>query len=562
MESSTTIRRMLADKTIIVPSYQRAYSWDTPQRNEYRGTQTDVFLADLEKYSQSNAKSPYYFGHFLFEEKDNVYRVIDGQQRLTTITIFLCALFRKLHEIRPPIEEEQMSYEDMIKRRSIVRFSTVDYDNQPFIDYVIDQTKVDRNCLDTASAIRIADAFDYFKCRISCQSLLYITKMISIISESNCTTHLVQDESEAIQMFIFQNNRGKPPSNLEILKAQFMYNVHLHGADAKGALLKEIKNRFESIYKSISSIEYHINEDEVLLYTMRVYFNSLWEGKSLEKIEKLLTDGDPIAFIKEFTQSLSKSFEDLSIFFGKDEQESFAVHSLVTLGGIGIAIPFILKAYRFGLPLEEIGSLCAQLEILVLRDRLIGTRADITSRINEVFTNFNAGNRSIAPIIKRVDLLKTTSDWWWAYWNNDRLRESIQGYVPPGIAKFLLWKYESSLERQGKKGYSPSRFDRIISPELEHIAPTTEPGVKPHGYDDYDDEFRNRYLNSLGNYLLLSKSHNCAVGNIPLEEKLATYTHNEQQREVRSLVAQGEVWSRGRIQARRDKIIEVIMSEC
>ena len=72
-------------------------------------------------------------------------------------------------------------------------------------------------------------------------------------------------------MFIFQNNRGKRPTNLEIVKAQFMYNVHLYGSNDKDALIGEIKDRFEGIYKSISSIEYHINEDDVLLYTLRVY---------------------------------------------------------------------------------------------------------------------------------------------------------------------------------------------------------------------------------------------------------------------------------------------------
>ena len=56
---------------------------------------------------------------------------------------------------------------------------------------------------------------------------------------ASCTTHIVKNEAEAIQMFIFQNNRGKTPSNLEIIKAQFLYNVHLYGGaeDEKADLL-------------------------------------------------------------------------------------------------------------------------------------------------------------------------------------------------------------------------------------------------------------------------------------------------------------------------------------
>jgi len=341
-----------------------------------------------------------------------------------------------------------------------------------------------------------------------------------------------------------------------------MYHVHLYGNDDKDALVKEIKNRFEKIYKSISSIEYRINEDDVLLYTLRVYFNSLWETNSLEKINKILADGNPIDFIKSFTRSLSTSFEHLSEFFGNHERENFAIHSLITLGGIAVALPFVIKSYRYGLTLDEIGKLSSSLESLVLRHRLIGTRADITSRINDVFEKFTESNKDISSIIARIDWMKTTTDWWWAYWNNDKLKDSLQGGINHSVAKYLLWKYEVHLERQGKSGYAPTRFDRIITPELEHIAPTTEPESRPHRYDNYDDEFRNQYLNCLGNYLLLSKSHNCAVGNIPLAQKLATYIHNEQQREVKGLVPENGIWSKGIIQKRKDQIISVIMSSC
>jgi len=562
MEASTTIRKMMAGNKIVVPSYQRAYSWETPVEKTDRNTQTDVFISDLEKYSKSNANSPYYFGHFLFEEKKQEFYVIDGQQRLTTIVIFLSALFTKLKTIREPREEEEVCYENMAKWHRAIRFSTVDYDNQLFIDYVIEQTKSDHYGLDTESARRIVRAFDFFKQQLLRQPEEYLTRMLSIISESTCTTHPVQNESEAIQMFIFQNNRGKKPSDLEIVKAQFMYSVHLYGNDDKDALIEEIKNRFEKIYKSISSIEYRINEDDVLLYTVRVHFNSLWETNALDKINKNIAVENPIDFIKSFTRSLSFSFEHLSTFFGKHERENFAIHSLITLGGIAIALPFIIKAYKYGLPINDIGRLCSSLENLVLRHRLIGTRADIRSRISGVFEAFVETNKDILPIVTRIEEMKTTNDWWGAYWNNDRLKESLQGGINHSVAKYLLWKYEVYLEQQGKNGYSPSRFDKIISPELEHIAPSTEPSVKPHGYDEYNEEFRNQYLDCLGNYLLLSKSHNCAVGNIPFADKTATYTHNEQQREVQSLVSENGVWTKEIIQNRKEKIIRVIMDNC
>jgi len=55
-----------------------------------------------------------------------------------------------------------------------------------------------------------------------------MTALKSLIGLSNatCTTHPVKDEAEATQMFVFQNNRGKKPSNLEVIKAQFTFTYH------------------------------------------------------------------------------------------------------------------------------------------------------------------------------------------------------------------------------------------------------------------------------------------------------------------------------------------------
>ena len=382
--------------------------------------------------------------------------------------------------------------------------------------------------------------------------------MLETIQNSSCTTHPVKDESEAIQMFIFQNNRGKKPSNLEIIKAQFMFYIHLYGDEEKTELIEEIKNRFEKIYKSISSIEYNINEDDVLLYTMRVYFNSLWETNALDKINRLLHERGSISFIKEFSHALSKSFEYLTTFFVHDEKESLQIHSLITLGGLGIAIPFIIKAYSFGVGKEKIEDICSHLECMVLRQRLIGTRADITSRLDGVYKTFTKENTSLEPIIERINFIKTVSseNYWWSFWNDKEFQKSIQGAINHSTAKFLLWKYENHLESNGKRGYAQTRFDSIESPELEHIAPQTE--NPKNGYDDYNEEFKMQFIDCLGNYLLLSKSHNCSVGNKPFIEKRNSYTHSYQQREVVDMTKDVQIWNKERISERKNKITEFI----
>ena len=72
----------------------------------------NTFLIDLQDYVKSESSSRYYFGHFLFEEKNETcFGIIDGQQRLTTITIFLAALFNRLKEF-PRAKENTKKYID------------------------------------------------------------------------------------------------------------------------------------------------------------------------------------------------------------------------------------------------------------------------------------------------------------------------------------------------------------------------------------------------------------------------------------------------------------------
>jgi len=559
MEAVTTIRRMLANNKVIIPTYQRAYSWDVDVEGS-PPRQICTFLADLEQHANSGSASPYYFGHFLFEKKtDDTYAIIDGQQRLTTIVIFLSALFRKLN--RDLSEQEELCREDIIKRRSTYRFETVDYDAQFFKDYVIDGIK---NAVrtETTSAERIKKAYDYFVKALKGKNENYIGKMVGCVANAKCTTHIVESEPEAVQMFIFQNDRGKKPSLLEIVKAEMMFAVHIASGDEDtDAMIGEIKERFKQIYKSISKVEYKIDEDEVLLYTYRVYANSLWIERSdvIAKIRAEL-EGDPIVFARSFSLYLEESFIHLVTFFTIDNAH-YEIASLIQLGDVGIAIPFIIKAYSFNVTIADKQLLAFSLENILLRQRLIGTRADIRSRISEEYQAFNDENNTVQPIVEKIEWIKhvDSSEWWSAHWNNEALERSIQGSIIGSVARFLLWKYENHLKSQGKKGYKFLPYSAIDDPELEHIAPQTKNNKPASGYCVYDEEFLEQYLNCLGNFLLISKRHNCAIGNIPFSEKRDSYTHLEQQREVREMTEKKKKWTKPLIKTRKEKIIQFIM---
>ncbi len=85
------LKHIFSDEYVFeIPEYQRPYSWTTEQTSELLD---DLLSAADEETLVENA-SPYFLGSIvLIKDSDSpVSHVVDGQQRLTTLTILLCIL--------------------------------------------------------------------------------------------------------------------------------------------------------------------------------------------------------------------------------------------------------------------------------------------------------------------------------------------------------------------------------------------------------------------------------------------------------------------------------------
>lgn len=81
-----TIRELADNQTrYIVPIYQRNYAWGKDE--------IDALVQDISTAQQRNAEQNYYIGSLVVYKRHNgSYEAIDGQQRLTTLSILLAAL--------------------------------------------------------------------------------------------------------------------------------------------------------------------------------------------------------------------------------------------------------------------------------------------------------------------------------------------------------------------------------------------------------------------------------------------------------------------------------------
>lgn len=533
---------------IKVPDYQRAYSWEEKQ--------IEQFLLDIKEYLDKDIN--YYIGHFLFEKnKDNekIGYIIDGQQRLTTIIIFLSSAFEKIKKLNNgELSAEELNiYKSIIEENGKIKFSTVDYDNKLFKERVIGREKGVIKP-ETQSQNRILEAVEYFNKKLEKETIENLTNMVKIIINASCTLNEVLNQSEAVQMFIYQNDRGKHPTDLEIIKSLFMYNIH-DCSDNKVNDLNYIKEKFETIYKNISYIENLVNENDVLRITLKTYYKNLNES-SIDRIKEDINDKvskEKLDFIKSFTEELEKNFQYLKYFF-EDEKKYLYIHSIITLG-INIDLyPFIVGIYRFGINEDDKKKLIESLENLLIRMKIIGSRAYITYRIGEPYKNF-LEEGDITSIIDIINEMKISTNYWWRHWNNDKLIASVENGVNGNIAKFILWKYENSFgDRSFEFRYDKEKIN------LEHIAPQIEPDTKPHGYGDYNDEEFINLIYCLGNLILLSEKHNKSIGNTTFYEKYKTYTYLKQQEEIRNMVSENGTWGKSMIKKRKKKIVDFVMS--
>ena len=91
MSSSTTVQTFFTGKTFVIPSFQRDYAWKVRNIN-------DLF-EDVEEAQEVGGS--HYLGTFILSQKDRseAVQVVDGQQRLTTLTILLDALIDAVDDI-------------------------------------------------------------------------------------------------------------------------------------------------------------------------------------------------------------------------------------------------------------------------------------------------------------------------------------------------------------------------------------------------------------------------------------------------------------------------------
>lgn len=526
------------EKSYYIPVYQRAYSWD-----EYNLTQ---FLEDIKE--ASGGKNSYFFGNVSLEiNKNSNSDIIDGQQRITTILIFIRALL----DVLPNNSSLNKDYikDDFLEFRGVPSLNAIEYDKDYFMDLII-KGDDNKNKPITLSQERIKIAKKFFKEELKKIEISKLEAIYNTICDAELIVVPFENKKDSVLMFELQNNRGKSLTNMEKLKSFLSYQIYIHSDNAEYKL-KEITAIFEEIYRILKDIK--TEEDSILRYFNISKFdfnyrendpklNYKWQLKSECKSSE-----EVIVWINNYTKELKNAFFDFKQFEVTDIAKSIAMLDRAAV------YPFVIRAYAIMRDDQnELDKIFRLLEIMAFRDRIAYTRADLTSKLNSALKFKNADE-----LREKLSLICTT----YKYWNDERLKDNLIYIDDKKLLNYIFIRYENFLRQKDSNLRGYIFENNVKNPQIEHISPQTQDEESiANGYNKYDDEFYDSYLDSIGNKVLIAGSHNASISNKPFSDKLKSYENTDlmQLKEIK-IFTDNAVWDKEAIDKRHEKLEDFIL---
>jgi len=313
----TIVERVLFSeyKKYKVPRYQRPYAWTEEQLSE--------FWNDL-----INNDQPYFIGSFIFNHesshKTGWIEIIDGQQRLLTITIFASAL----RDIAKPIDSQKAKLyhtKDIIQQDRYGKASIRIVPGDSIKDYFKATIQdCDNNILDTSpdtkEQSRIRDAYKYFHSKLT-DDLTQFDSNDRKLARLDCLRKRVSNlividikimnEEEAYEIFETTNARGIDLSVADLLKNLIFKKIP---AQQDRDLAKEI---WQDVTNNIEETNTELKKFVRYFWLSR--YASVSEKKLFREIKKRTTNWDTLldeiwnasACYNKLLQGNAADFQDL-----------------------------------------------------------------------------------------------------------------------------------------------------------------------------------------------------------------------------------------------------------
>ena len=531
-----------------IPAYQRPYSWTTEEAEAL----FDDLLNAMGTGDPKEA-SPYFMGSIVLikEPEETEADVVDGQQRLTTLTILFCVL-------RDRLEENPERNEDLAREAQ---------------DYVVEEGKSTRGTQDRYRLrLRTRDA-NFFETTIQHkgatnslpnpdQSLSdvrmhlvenarelagRVDKMDSderrnllIFMIQRCFLVVVEasDKDSAYRVFSVLNDRGLNLSPTDILKAEIIGAIEESERETYTEIWEEIeeslgRDRFRDLFAHIRMI----HRPTKLRGTLEAEFR-----------KDVMAETGPTEFMDQILRPMSDAYAQIinQDFASKNDAKRInrSLRHLAMLDNVDWQPPTILFLSKFfdqhGLVAEFLSAIDAlAYGMFICRDS-VNKRI---SRYAEIIGKIDSG----------ADVLKDSS----LYLSDDqktKVMNQLDGpvYETQRIIKPILLRIDEKLS-DGSANYD----HHIIS--IEHVLPQN-PAEDSEWMKLFPDEKeRSCWTHRLANLVLLSRSKNSRARNYSFERKKKEYffRNGASPFVLTSQVRDADSWTPDHLATRQEELLEV-----
>ena len=579
-----------------IPKYQREYTWSY---REWEALYDDI--------SENNDE--YFIGSIIcipLGDAINPYlEVIDGQQRLTTISLFLTAIYTRLKEHREDLSEDdddvlpslRKSLKSKNSPNEMKLVPQIQNFNKDDFDHLMNETGLRK-----ASAPKhpyypmrkIARCFTYFLKRIDKEmegmdgnnAVNFLLGKYNKVKQAMLVKIEVSTHSDAYVLFESLNNRGTPLTAIDLMK-----NLIMARAESNNFTIDDCFNRWQMLLGNLSD-DYGIPERFFRQYynAFKHRLNEPFQSDNDRKKDPLGIMATRSNLLNIFESLINKdlsSFLDDILCCGQiyswlilqDSTEMTYRKALEELDHIQGAPSYLLLMYlmrnkeELNVTEEQINQLIRLLAKYFVRRNITdypNTRdltrifMDIISKIEE---SRSVGNDVMSLI---VDVLSTPTN----CASDEQFRRSLEGDVYKdnvGATRYILCKLAESAMTQETWTDLWRRTDKkVFVWTIEHIFP--EGKNIPQCWVDMiaggDRQLANKYLeeytHKIGN--LTVTGYNSTLGNKSFEEKRDRKSKDGQRfigykngLEINREIATKDEWTIEDIKSRTTALVDELM---
>ena len=239
-----TVKQLLSEGEYVIPIYQRNYDWGEKEALQ--------LLEDITDYAGNNSDQHYYIGSavvFLRSVNGHTYyETIDGQQRLTTLTI-LVSLLKRL-SLAPWFEKTNLTYDH--RKEADESLTMLQYNRNsehPAAQHIVDVFGLFAKHLPPVLKAKGLKAADFAE---------YLFERVIILRIP------VPPDTQLNHYFEIMNTRGEQLEKHEVLKAALISKLH-----------PEEHNLFHLIWEACSDMNAYVQMN-FSIEQRRVIFDDQW----------------------------------------------------------------------------------------------------------------------------------------------------------------------------------------------------------------------------------------------------------------------------------------------